>query len=87
MDDQQLSYRFDAINKSLARMEARINFILKELKLEYPTEEATIPPELKDVVAFLKQGKTMAAIQAYRLVTGAPLADAKAAVETLNAKL
>ncbi len=85
MDDHELSYRFNAQKLAIARLERKINFILTELKLDYPEEE--VPPESKEVVAFLKQGDMMAAIKAYRQATGAPFNEAKAYVEALASRL
>ncbi len=85
MDDHQLSVRFNAQAAVIARLERKVNFILTELKLDYPEEE--VPAELKEVVALVRQGDMMGAIKAYRQATGASLNDAKAQVEALSLKL
>ncbi len=85
MDDQQLAYRFNGIAASIARVERKVNFILKELKLGYP-EEISVDPEMDKVLDFLKKGNRIAALQTYRKLTGAPLEDAYAALEDLNVK-
>lgn len=42
MDDRALYSRFDSLAQSIARVERKVDFILKELKLDYPDDEA--PP-------------------------------------------
>ncbi len=85
MDDHQLGYRFNALAASIARVERKVNFILQELKLAYP-EETDMDPEMKQVVDLLKKGNRLAALQAYRKLTGASLEDAYIGLEDLNVK-
>ncbi len=87
MDDHQLAFRFNALELKMARLEKKVDFILEQLKLNYAEEPEEIGPEFKQVVELLKKGNMMGAIQAYRMVTGAPLEEAKTAVQELNLKV
>jgi ribosomal protein L7/L12 len=83
--DQLLEKRLNQLALAIGRLERKTDFILKELKLEYTDDlEGNVGPDLAAVVAFLKQGKKMDAIRAYRQATGAELAEAQTAVEKMQ---
>jgi ribosomal protein L7/L12 len=84
--DQATINRLNALAGAIARLEKKVDFILAELKLEYPEDDG-YPPELTMVVALLKDGKLAAAIQAYMGATGAGMGDAKAAVEKMDMEI
>ncbi|MBI3158146.1 MAG: hypothetical protein HYZ26_00925 [Chloroflexi bacterium] len=84
--DQATINRLNALARAIARLEKKLDFVLTELKLEYPEEDG-YPPELAGVVALLKDGKLAAAIKAYMDATGAGMGDAKAAVETMDMEI
>ena len=87
MSDQGDYVRIMALAEAIAKLERKVDFILKELKLDYKDDEAAIPPQLAEVYALIRQGKKMEAIQAYRKQNGTGLNEAKAAVEAIEAKL
>ncbi|GAA3723488.1 hypothetical protein GCM10022225_00420 [Plantactinospora mayteni] len=64
----------------LRRVEAKLDLVLEHLGLALP--EAALPT----VVAHLEQGQKLAAIKAYREITGEGLREAKEAVERLAAE-
>ncbi len=81
----ELSARLDRLAQAIARLERKTDFTLKQLNLvyvDYP--EDSVPPQLSEVAALLKQGKRLQAIAAYRRQTGASLEVAKTAVENLE---
>src|ERR1700716_3734406 len=65
------------VNRRLARMERKLDTVLNHLGI------ATSDPEFEHVNAFLRQGKKIHAIKAYRESTGADLKEAKERVERL----
>lgn len=81
MTDQQLHINVAQLSRRLALVEAKVDFILKELKIEFvdDTQEAYMP----QVNALVAQGKVIDAIRYYREQTGADLVSAKAFVEGL----
>jgi hypothetical protein len=89
MDEQNLNVRFTQAFQSIARLERKIDFILKELNLEYPDDSdvEAIPPHLVEVCALLKKGLKLQAIQAYQIQTGANLREAKAVIEDIEMRL
>lgn len=84
MDDRALYSRFDSLAQSIARVERKVDFILKELKLDYPDDE--VPPELARVHRLLGQGKKDDAVEEYQKVKNASLSEARAVVEALDMK-
>jgi ribosomal protein L7/L12 len=86
MNDQTLLARFNALAASIARLERKVNFILTELKLDYP-EDTDLPRELHEIYALLTDGKMLGAIQAYQKLKGVSLGEAKAAVQALDIEL
>ena len=83
--NEEINARFSRISQAIARLDRKTDFILKELKLEYIDQpDSSIPPQLAEVYALLKQGKKLHAIQAYRKLTNAGAEAAKVAVEDLE---
>jgi Ribosomal protein L7/L12 C-terminal domain len=72
-----MSARTPSLDRRLARIERQLGLIMKRLEIDEPT------PDLPGVVAELEQGNKIKAIKTYREQTGAGLAEAKAAVETI----
>ncbi len=69
-------------DRKIARIERRLGLV--ESKIDAVLEHLGIPfaePRFEDVDAYLRAGKKMQAIKAYRERTGAGLAEAKEAVE------
>jgi hypothetical protein len=62
----------------LKLIEHKLQLIMNQLEIAEPE-----PPELPRVIAYLELGQKIAAIKAYREVTGVGLAEAKASVEQL----
>jgi ribosomal protein L7/L12 len=69
------------------RLERKVDFILNYLKLDYQEETQSEPAYLTSIYELIRQGQKIEAIKMYRSYTGAGLAEAKAAVESLEAKL
>ena len=68
---------------------ARLDYIEQQLEALFPGRyvpfaAATAPGLPPGVVELVRAGKTIAAIQGYRRVTGAGLAEAKRAVEAIR---
>jgi hypothetical protein len=72
------------LNNRLSRLERKVDFMLKALKMEYREE---IPPYLIKPADLLRKGQKQAAIEAYCETTGGGLAEAKAAIAELEALL
>jgi hypothetical protein len=71
------SAKTPALDRRLARIERRLDLITKRLEIEESE------PPVPGVVEQLEQGKKIQAIKTYREQTGAGLAEAKAAVESI----
>ena len=84
MDDRALYSRFESLAQSIARVERKVDFILKELKLEYPDDN--VPPELEKVHRLLGQGKKDEAVEEYQKVKNVSASEARAIVEALDIK-
>ncbi len=83
--DSEIAKRFEVMAKAIARLERKTDFILQQLNLEYiDNAEESVPPQLAQVAALLKQGKKLQAIQAYRKLTDASLEEAQLAVQKLE---
>ena len=65
----------------LARLERKLDALLHHLQIEVPEPDRSAV--LPDVLEHLRHGRKIHAVKAYRERTGASLADAKAAVESL----
>ncbi len=84
--DQKTITRLNALAKSIARLEKKVDFILAELKLNY-VEETDYPPALAEVVALIKDGKLAAAVKAYMQASAVSMTEAKAAVDTMDMEI
>jgi ribosomal protein L7/L12 len=78
MNEVELIQRFREV-------ERKVNFLLSELGLEekYRSYEPSVP-EMEDVQQLVRMGQLIQAIKLYRDKTGAGLAEAKAAVESMK---
>jgi len=79
--NQSESENLALLNNRIARLERKVDFILKALKLEY---REAILPYLQKSADLLRQGQKQAAIDAYCETTGGGLAEAKAAIAELE---
>ena len=84
--DPDVSAHLSRINQSIARLERKTDFILKELKLEYVDnpENTNIPAKFAAVQALVKQGKKLQAMLEYRKLTGLGAAEAQMAVDQIE---
>jgi ribosomal protein L7/L12 len=73
-----LDSKLGRTDRRIARVERKLDLIIDHLGLQ-PDD-----PELSQVTAFLRDGKKIQAIKAYREATGAGLAEAKEAVERMG---
>ncbi len=87
MDDPAITFRFEKQAEAMARLERKINFILAELKLDYPEPKEEIPAELSPVVACLRRGDRSGAILAFRKAKGASYNDAVAEIDALAMRI
>ena len=81
MTDQQLHISVAELTRRLRLLEAKVDFMLKELKIEFVDD--TQDAYMTQVNALVAQGKVLDAIRYYREQTGSDLASAKAFVEGL----
>ncbi len=81
MTDQQLHLSVAELTRRLRLLEAKVDFMLKELKIEFVDDAQDA--YMTQVNALVAQGKVLDAIRYYREQTGADLASAKAFVEGL----
>ncbi len=85
MDNTTIT-RLNALAKSIARLEKKVDFILAELKLNY-VEETDYPPALAEVVALIKDGKIASAVKAYMQASAVSMTEAKEAVDTMDMEI
>jgi len=81
MSEQQLHVSVAELTRRMRLLEAKVDFMLKELKIEFVDD--TAEPYAAQVNALVAQGKVLDAIRYYREQTGADMASAKAFVEGL----
>jgi len=81
MDEQQ---RIRVLEGALALLERKVDFLMNKLGVAYVDAQ---PPGHAEVIALLQAGEMIPAIKRYRELTGASLAEAKNAVEALDAEL
>lgn len=81
MDRHELE-RLNKLAAHVKRLEDELTFLYRHLGITRPT-----PSPLDEVAQMIARGDMIAAIAKYREQTGASLADAKAAVDELAAKL
>lgn len=79
--EQQLHINVAQLNRRLVMLEAKVDFILKELKIEFQADSE--PAYVAQINVLVAQGKVLDAIKLYREQTGADLVSAKAFVEGL----
>lgn len=81
-----MSTEQDLINlrARVAELENRLDFLYKKLGVEYSDNPNFVDAR---IVEFLKKGNKIEAIKIYRDLTNAGLAEAKNAVEDIEAKL
>lgn len=84
--DPNTIVRLNALASSIARLEKKVDFILAELKLEYP-EDPGYPPALAEVVALIQDGKLAQAIKEYMKVSAVSMTEAKVAVDTMDMEM
>ncbi|MFF2196237.1 ribosomal protein L7/L12 [Streptomyces sp. NPDC058157] len=77
-----VTLRMRALQDRADRLERRLGLVLEHLGIEEPE-----PAGLDGVRALMREGRTVSAIKAYREITGAGLAEAKQAVESLDLKV
>jgi large subunit ribosomal protein L7/L12 len=75
--------RIQALELKVGALERQLAWAFQQLKLEY-TEAPAVHPAIADLLA---RGDLIEAIKLYRLQTGAGLAQAKDAVEAIQATL
>ncbi|MFH7600262.1 ribosomal protein L7/L12 [Streptomyces racemochromogenes] len=74
-----VNVRMRALQDRADRLERRLGLVLDHLGIEEPE-----PAGLDAVRALMREGRTVSAIKTYREITGAGLAEAKKAVESLD---
>ncbi len=76
------------LSEDIARLERKVDLILKELKLEYNDYPDYPDPktssQLDEVYALLKQGKKIDAIKVYRMKFNVGLAEAKMVIDRME---
>ncbi|MEV7541292.1 hypothetical protein [Streptomyces sp. NPDC089915] len=77
-----VTLRMRALQDRADRLERRLGLVLDHLGIEEPE-----PAGMDAVRALMREGRTVSAIKAYRETTGAGLAEAKKAVESLDLKV
>jgi ribosomal protein L7/L12 len=76
--------RIHELARAIARLERKVDFILRHLDLEYEEQDAPTPPYLAEVSRLLQSGRKIEAIKVYREATRTGLAEAKEAVESIE---
>jgi ribosomal protein L7/L12 len=77
------SARIQALELKVAELQRNLAWLMKQLDMHY-SEATSVPAAIAE---HLKRGNLIEAIKAYREYTGAGLAEAKQAVESIEAKL
>ncbi|MGE7385872.1 ribosomal protein L7/L12 [Streptomyces sp. NPDC004126] len=75
-----LNLKVRALEDKADRLERRLGLVLDHFGIEEPE-----PAGMDEVRALVRDGRTISAIKVYRQITGAGLAEAKRAVEALEA--
>jgi ribosomal protein L7/L12 len=73
-----------ALRARIAELEARLDFLYRRLGYEYAPDALSREAE---VVQLIREGRSIEAIKAYRAVYRVGLAEAKQAVDALQARL
>jgi hypothetical protein len=72
------------LRSRIVDLEARLDFLYKRLGIEYSENSPAIDPRIIDL---LKRGNKIEAIKIYRELTNTGLAEAKAAIDRIDAAL
>jgi ribosomal protein L7/L12 len=72
------------IGERLARLENKVDFLLRELGLEDKERAAPPRPDFSDIEDQLRKGNKLEAVRRYRDRTGTSLAEATKAVEGIE---
>ena len=75
------------IGDRLARLEKKVDFLLRELGLQEKERAAPSRPDLEDIKDLLRSGNKLEAVRRYRDRTGTSLAEATKAVEEITLTL
>ncbi len=73
-----------ALRSRVAELERRLDFLYKKLGIEYIDNPSSIDSR---IIEFLKRGNKIEAIKIYRELTDTGLAEAKQAVDSIEARL
>ena len=73
-----------SLRARVAELEDRLDFLFKRLEIEYSDNPNTTDAR---IIEFLKKGQKIEAIKVYRELTNTSLAEAKQAVERIEASL
>lgn len=73
-----------ALRSRVAELERRLDFLYKKLGVEYIDNPGSIDSR---IIEILKRGNKIEAIKIYRELTDAGLAEAKQAVDSIEARL
>jgi len=73
-----------ALRVRVAELEDRLQYLYKRLNIDFVAEPTSIDPRIVD---FLKKGNKIEAIKVYREIFNVGLAEAKNAVEGMEASL
>jgi len=77
-------YELNSLRARIVELESRLDFLYKRLGIEYSDDPNGIDPRIIDL---LKRGNKIEAIKIYRELTNTGLAEAKQAVERIEASL
>lgn len=74
------------LRSRVSELEDRLNFLYRQLNIEYadPNSDPVLSPQVQDA---LRRGNKIEAIKIYRELTGVGLAEAKQAIEKLEARM
>ena len=73
-----------ALRARVAELEDRLQYLYKRLNIEYAAEPSLVSPR---IIEFLKKGNKIEAIKVYREIHNVGLAEAKNAVDGIEARL
>mgnify|MGYP001290626438 CR=1 FL=1 len=77
-------YELNSLRARIVELESRLDFLYKRLGIEYSENPNAIDPRMIDL---LKRGNKIEAIKIYRELTNTGLAEAKQAVDRIEASL
>lgn len=75
---------FNSLKSRVAELEERLDFLYKHLGLQFSNQPAWADPRVMDAI---RRGSKIEAIKLYRELTNVGLAEAKAAVDRIEAGL